>query len=117
MKKSKKITLCGSTRFKREFEIINKQLSLEGHVIYSVAFYVHADNISLTLQQKQLLDNVHKMKIENSDGIFVIDVNGYIGDSTKHEIEYAHSTGKFVKYLSDYPDLLTLCDFDLINNY
>jgi len=111
--KSKKITLCGSTKFKREFEAINKQLTLEGNIVYSVAFFGHADNIPLTAEQKTLLDLVHYKKIDNSDGILVIDVDGYIGESTSNEIAYATSTGKFVKYLSSFPDLKMLCDATL----
>lgn len=107
---SKRITLCGSTRFKKEFEALNRQLTLEGHVVYSVAFFGHADSIPLTVPQKDLLDKVHKQKIDNSDGIFVIDVDGYIGESTKSEISHAETTGKFVKYLSSFPDLVYLCD-------
>lgn len=107
----KRITLCGSTKFKKAFEVINKQLSLEGVVVYSVAFFAHADNEQLTDDQKKILDEVHKRKIDNSDGIFVIDVDDYIGSSTRSEIEYAESTGKFVAYLSSYPDLKTLVDY------
>lgn len=107
----KRITLCGSTKFKREFEAINRQLSLEGHVVYSVAFFGHADNVPLTPEQKAQLDLVHKMKIDNSDGIFVIDVDAYIGESTRSEIEYAEMQGKFVRYLHEFPDLVTICDY------
>lgn len=106
----KRITLCGSTKFKREFEAINKQLSLEGNVVYSVAFFAHYDKIELSEAQKTLLDLIHYRKIDNSDGVFVINVDGYIGQSTANEIAYAESTGKFVKYLSDFPDLITMCD-------
>lgn len=106
----KKITLCGSTKFKREFEAINKQLTLEGNLVYSVAFFAHYDKIDLTHEQKILVDKVHFAKIDNSDGIFVIDVDGYIGHSTRNEINHAESTGKFVKYLSDFPDLIRMCD-------
>lgn len=111
----KRITLCGSTKFKREFEAINKQLSLEGNVVYSVAFFGHADNIPLTDEQKRKLDEVHFAKIDNSDGIFVIDVDGYIGESTSNEIGYAKLQGKFVKYLSSFPDLKTICDYATIS--
>lgn len=108
-----KITLCGSTKFKREFEAINKQLSLEGHIVYSVAFFGHADKIPLTTEQKTHLDELHKRKIDNSEGILVIDVDGYIGESTQSEIEYAKSNGKVVKYLSGFPDLKMICDATL----
>lgn len=106
----KRITLCGSTKFKREFEALNKQLTFEGNVVYSVAFFGHVDNTPLNTQLKQVLDAVHKAKIDNSDAILVIDVDGYIGESTRSEIEHAKRTGKTVKYLSSFPDLIHLCD-------
>lgn len=106
----KKVTLCGSTKFKREFEAINKQLSLEGHLVYSVCSFPQADKNPLTAEQKVALDEVHKRKIDNSDAIFVLDVDGYIGESTQSEIHYAENNGKMVKYLSNFPDLKTLCD-------
>jgi len=112
-KTAKRITLCGSTKFKKEFEAINRQLSLEGNVVYSVAFFGHADNVPLTKEQKENLDRVHKQKIDNSDGIFVINVDGYIGESTKSEIQYAYRTEKFVRHLSEYPDLKMICDATL----
>lgn len=113
--KTKRITLCGSTKFKKAFEVINKQLSLEGNVVYTVAFFGHADNIPLTTEQKELLDEVHKLKIDNSDGIFVLDVDNYIGDSTNSEIKHAEMYGKFVKYLSEFPDLMMLVDSETLN--
>jgi len=106
----KRITLCGSTKFKKEFEAINKQLSLEGYIVYSVAFFGHTDNIPLTEDQKKTLDEVHKRKIDNSDAIFVLDVNDYIGSSTQSEIDYAIYNGKAIRYLSDFPDLKFICD-------
>jgi hypothetical protein len=105
-----KITLCGSTKFKKEFEVINKQLSLEGHLVYSVAFFTHADKIELTYDQKARLDSVHRQKIDNSEAIFVVDVNGYVGESTQNEIKYAQAGGKIVKFLSNFPDLKFMCD-------
>lgn len=105
-----RITLCGSTKFKKAFEVLNKQLSLEGSVVYSVAFFAHADNEHLTDAQKAVLDEVHKRKIDNSDAILVIDLDGYIGESTRSEIAYAEQQGKTVKYLSQFPDLQCLVD-------
>lgn len=100
-----RITLCGSTRFKDEFNRINALLSLRGHVVYSVAIHGHADGVPLTPEQKATLDSVHKLKIDNSDCIVVIDVGGYIGESTQSEIAYAHAKSKLVIMLSQYPDL------------
>jgi len=100
MYKSKVITLCGSTRFRKEFEEINKKLTLEGNIVISVAWFSHSDDQTPTFDQKDLLDVVHLRKIDISDEIYVIDVDGYIGESTRKEIEYAQSKGKVIRYLS-----------------
>lgn len=97
-----RITLCGSTKFKNQFEQVNKWLSLKGHVVYTVSFFGHADNIPLTIEQKKLLDRVHKSKIDNSDAILVIDVDGYIGESTKSEIAHARFVKKKIFYLTNF---------------
>ena len=102
-----KITLCGSTRFKEEWAIANAMLTLAGHVVYSVAMWSHGDKIDPSPAEKQRLDLVHLMKINASDAIFVLDVDGYIGESTKREIEWARLRGKLVYYLSS--------DFDVSN--
>lgn len=101
----KKITICGSTKFKDTFLEFNKLLTLQGNIVYSVAFFAHADDIPLTAMEKELLDRVHKAKIDNSDEIFVLDVDKYIGYSTQSEIAHTLQTGKEVRYLSiEYPD-------------
>lgn len=92
------ITLCGSTRFRREFEEINKLLTLEGYVVISVGCFGHSGD-TITEKQKELLDDIHLQKIEMADKIFVINKNGYIGKSTAREIEYAKKLGKVIKYL------------------
>lgn len=103
----KVITLCGSTRFKDEFMEIQKRLTLEGSIVISVGLFGHSgdnevwenmDEGTLT-QTKEMLDDMHKRKIDMADEIFVINVGGYIGDSTRSEIEYAYTTGKEVRYL------------------
>ena len=54
---------------------------------------------------KAMLDDMHKAKIDMSDEIFVINVDGYIGDSTRSEIEYAKRTGKAVRFLEPIEDM------------
>ena len=93
------ITLCGSTKFKKDFEQINAKLTMQGNIVISVGLFGHADGIQLTAEQKEILDETHKQKIDMSDGIFVINRLGYIGPSTKSQIEYAIAKGKFVQYL------------------
>ena len=105
--KYKVITLCGSTRFKDEFLTAQKKLTLEGNIVISVGLFGHAgdsevwenmDEGTLT-RTKEMLDDMHKAKIDMADEIFVINVGGYIGESTKSEIAYAIKTGKKVNYL------------------
>lgn len=102
----KVITLCGSTKFKPAYNEWNARLTLEEDaVVMSVSMWGHADKISLTKAQKEQLDSIHKSKIDLSDEIFVLDVGGYIGESTRSEIEYAIKNNKRVRYLSkEYPE-------------
>ena len=86
--KYKVITLCGSTRFKEDFERINRELTLQGNIVISVGCFGHAGD-SFTDEQKEMLDDIHKRKIDMADAIYVINKNGYIGESTKSEIKYA----------------------------
>ena len=105
--KYKVITLCGSTRFKDEFMEAQKRLTLEGNIVISVGLFGHAGDNEVweglaedTLTKtKARLDDMHKRKIDMSDEIFVINVGGYIGSSTRSEIEYAKAKGKAVRYL------------------
>ena len=107
--KYKVITLCGSTKFKDEFLKAQKDLTLKGNIVISVGLFGHSgasevwENMDegTLIKTKEMLDDMHKRKIDMSDEIFVINVNGYIGDSTKSEIEYAIKTGKKVNYLED----------------
>lgn len=94
----KVITLCGSTKFKDEFAIAQKVLTLNGYIVISVGCFGHSGD-NLTDTQKIMLDDMHKRKIDICDEIFVINVNGYIGRSTAADIEYAKEQGKEVVYL------------------
>lgn len=95
------ITLCGSTKFKKQFEQTNAYLTLQGNIVISVAFFEHSEGIEITKEQADLLGTLHLRKIDLSDEIFVIDVDGYIGESTRKEIEYAEKKGKLIRYYSD----------------
>ena len=105
----KVITLCGNTRFKDEFMEAQKRLTLEGNILISVGLFGHSgdnevlenmDEGTLT-KTKDMLDDMHKCKIDMADEIYVINVGGYIGSSTQSEIEYAKPTGKPVRYLEE----------------
>lgn len=97
----KTITLCGSTKFKEQFERAHAFLTLQGNIVISLAFFEQSEGFIITEEQAELLGNLHFRKIDMSDEIFVIDVNGYIGSSTKREIEYAKEKGKVIRYYSD----------------
>jgi hypothetical protein len=123
------ICLCGSTRFRNQFNQANYRLTLAGHIVLSVGFFVHAvdecpncdasqsfakdqgaegpqgkcwqcgSDLGCTLAQKIKLDELHKRKIDLADEVFVLNVCGYIGKSTRSEIDYAKKHGKVISYL------------------
>ena len=109
IKNYKVVTLCGSTKFKDEFLRVQKELTLKGNIVISVGLFGHSgdnevwenmDDGTLT-KTKEMLDDMHKRKIDMADEIFVINVDGYIGESTKSEIEYAKANGKAISYLEN----------------
>ena len=96
----KVITLCGSTRFKEEFLEAQKRLTLEGNIVISVGLFGHSgDDVVWTDGVKDMLDRQHLAKIDLADEIFVINLGGYIGDSTRREIAYAEFKGKSITFL------------------
>jgi len=100
--KYKVVTLCGSTKFKNDFIKAQKELTLQGKIVISVGLFGHADGefgTIITDEVKIMLDDIHKRKIDMADGIFVINKDGYIGSSTRSEIEYAKQHGKEIVYL------------------
>jgi len=98
--KYKIVTLCGSTKFKDEFIAEQKRLTLEGNIVISVGLFGHAgDNEVWSESTKEMLDDMHKAKIDLADEIFVINPGRYLGESTISEIEHANKTNKPVKYL------------------
>ena len=100
--KYKVITLCGSARFENDFLREQKRLTLEGNIVISVGFFSNANNDEIFSDNtKLMLGDMHKRKIDMSDEIFVINKDGYIGSSTKSEIEYAINTGKKVNYMEN----------------
>lgn len=97
------ITICGSTRFKDEMLQVAEQLTLQGHIILMPNVFHHSDDFELSTEDKIKLDNLHKQKIDMSDGIFVVNVNGYIGESTFSEIDWAQRHNKTIWFLEEPP--------------
>ena len=100
------VCLCGSTRFKEEINATNAKLSLEGYLVISLGLFGHTDLPNLDWstngsERKIMLDELHKRKIDLADEVFVVNVGGYVGESTRSEIDYAVAHGKPVKYLEE----------------
>ncbi len=96
------ITLCGSTKFKDDFIRVQRELTLKGYVVISVGLFGHADGeyrTVLTEEVKEMLDDMHMQKIDMAEAIYVVNPGGYIGSSTRKEIEYAKAQGKEIMYL------------------
>jgi hypothetical protein len=99
MEKPKIICLCGSTRFKDQFEKANRILTMKGIIVLSVGVFGHSDMVPLSESEKNMLDELHRRKIDLADEILVLNVGGYIGSSTSSEIDYAIEHKKPVTYL------------------
>lgn len=99
------VCLCGSTRFYEQFQRANYEETMAGRIVLSVGFYPHAseqahgESIGITAEQKAALDELHKRKIDLADEILVVNVGGYVGASTRSEIEYARVKGKPIRWL------------------
>jgi hypothetical protein len=103
------VCLCGSTRFFEAFQRANFEETMAGRIVLSVGFYPHSSHqahgeaIGITAQQKHELDYLHLQKIDLADEILVLNVGGYIGESTARELAYAQAHGKVVRYLEPHP--------------
>lgn len=116
------VCLCGSTKFFNEYMKANYDETMAGRIVLTVGAFVHlskqrvsvdgcmgmqeavVDVIhrtgeQLTSQEKFMLDALHMCKIDMADEILVLNVGGYIGESTAREIAYAHMRGKKIRYL------------------
>ena len=94
------ITLCGSIKFKTEFMKIQEELTLNGNIIFTPNFFYNLKD-EINIGTKKMLDEMHRQKIDMSNEIYVINLGGYIGESTKSEIEYAKTNGKKISYLEN----------------
>jgi hypothetical protein len=97
------VCLCGSTRFTRAYQEANLRETLSGRIVLSIGCDTKSDE-ELAREagieiDKERLDLLHLFKIDQADEILVLNVNGYIGESTRREIAYAERTGKRIRYL------------------
>lgn len=101
------ICLCGSTRFTEQMLVLQWQLTKQGLIVLSWCAlpdsYTRESHIGDIEGVKEIVDEVHKRKIDLADEVFVLNINGYIGESTRSEINYAIKTNKPVEYLEQSP--------------
>lgn len=93
----KTYTLCGSMRFEKEMQEVAFYLETKKGYNILQCIYTVIDT-KLTAEELQALELAHYQKIDLSDGIYVLNIDGYIGKSVCKEIDYAHKNGKEVIY-------------------
>jgi hypothetical protein len=100
LRERKIICFCGSLRFKKYFEEYEFKTALEGNIaLLPCCMHVDIERKFGNGEYKQMVDKIHLSKIDLADEVFVINKNGYIGESTRKEIEYAQSQHKIIVYL------------------
>ena len=97
------VTLCGSSRFRDSFEQEQRRLTLEGRIVISLGFFEHPQGLDVSSQVQVDLGELHKRKIDLSQRIHVVNVGGYVGSSTRGEIEYAQRHGIAVTSMEPRP--------------
>lgn len=95
---NKIVTICGSMKYKDKMMEVAKELEIKNKYVVIQCIY---SNARFNEEEQQILADLHYNKIEISDVIYVVNVDGYIGNSTAKEIEYAKKFGKEVMYLED----------------
>lgn len=101
-KKPTIVCLCGSTRFSEAYQDANLRETLAGRIVLSIGCNTKSDDDLVKagmIVNKEALDTLHLFKIDLAEEILVLNVGGYIGESTRREIEYAQMTGKNVRFL------------------
>jgi len=100
--KPKIVCLCGSTRFMQQFFEVGWEFTLQGYIVLSVGVCKHAEHHGAEALGQEVvdkLDELHLRKIDLADEVFVLNVGGYIGESTSREIKYAQGQNKPISYL------------------
>jgi hypothetical protein len=98
------VCLCGSTRFAREFHETNLRKTLARHIVLTIGcdFKSDADLLlagELTQEDKVRLDELHLRKIDLANEVLILNINGYLDESTRHEWQYAKAHGKRIRWL------------------
>lgn len=106
LRRPKIICLCGSTRFIEQFAITTWEMERAGFIVFGCTLLPKSyckveSHFGEATGTKEQCDELHKRKIDLADEILVLNIGGYIGESTRSEIEYATAKGKTVRYLED----------------
>lgn len=101
MSKPTIVAIIGSTRFKKEHLGHSQRLTLQGKIVLLSGFWHHADNFPITVEQKQMIDDLLLEKIALADEVLVVDVNGYVGESTQRGIDHAKKLGKLITFVEE----------------
>jgi hypothetical protein len=91
--------LCGSTRFADAYARAQREETLAGRIVLTVGLFGHQEALDMGGPVKSMLDQLHLRKIDLADEVLVLNVGGYVGESTRREIEYARKRGKALRYL------------------
>jgi len=91
------ITLCGSMRFGDEFERLDAELTLAGHVVLTPTAL--PPSTELNRDERARLGRTHLQKVAMADEVLIVNVGGYVGESTRREMEHARSLGISVRFL------------------
>ena len=92
----KVVTICGSMKFKDKMMEVTRDLEIKNKYVVIQCVY---SNDRFNEEEQVLLADLHYKKIDISDVIYVVNVDDYIGTSTKKEIEYAKSLNKKIIYM------------------
>ena len=123
MSDQKTYTICGSTRFEDAMTIANQHLTGMGHFVFTVGMFGHTnypDGSQFLIGPegdtavKRRVDRLHLDKISRSDAIFVVNVCGYVGNSTRNEIVWAADLGLDIEFM--FPDAVDQDLQDLIDH-
>lgn len=100
------VCLCGSTRFSEAFQEANLRETLDSKIVLSIGCDMRSDDEIFggmseaeLVEIKRKLDTLHLHKIDLADEVLILNVGGYIGSSTRNELEYAIKSGKRVRFL------------------
>jgi len=97
------VCICGSTRFMKRIREVGRDLTYEGKIVVGPECVTSSEHEfeAAHPELKAMMDKLHLRKIDLADEVFIVNVDGYIGESTAREIEYAKKQGKTVRFLED----------------